>query len=316
MTLPFRACAKQEAASAPHHFQTPLWVGICLGQKRHPARCNCVWRRTKHEVITTEGILAVSPYLILSCSAPALFAASMIDATALVVVVAIVSGVAAIIRGIPFKSRIANKRFELARLVSGFRGEHHRTKSYCMKKTVVELDLKGYSDIVVQLEEHLSAEIVLQLNDQIQGFVRFGLQAVGCRREQSVIATTGDGAILVFDRAADAHRFAVAVHDACTVHNSKRTISSACRWFRVGIATGDLAVEADGSGRSVGGSVIARAVRLEAAGTVGEIVVDKRTYDELPEELRAGYGPEEQVVGKREEAFSVRRCAVLRQQSA
>lgn len=67
-----------------------------------------------------------------------------------------------------------------------------------MKKTVIELDLKGYSDIARELEEHFSAEVVMQFNEQIQTFVDAGLKATETRREEAVMATTGDGAILVF----------------------------------------------------------------------------------------------------------------------
>lgn len=180
-----------------------------------------------------------------------------------------------------------------------------------MKKTIVELDLEGYSDIVVELEEHLSATVVLQLNDQIQGFVQTGLEVIGLDRDHSVMASTGDGAILAFDRAGDANRFAVAVHEACRVHNAERTVASACRWFRIGIATGDVAIVTEGLVRKMGGAAIARAVRLEAAADIGGIVADKRTYEELPEEFRTTYGPEEQVTGKRAERFAVRRCVVI-----
>lgn len=180
-----------------------------------------------------------------------------------------------------------------------------------MKMTVVELDLKGYSDIVLELEEHLSAKIVLQLNDQILGFVEAGLQTIGIDRGHAVMATTGDGAILAFERAEDAHRFAVAVHEACRVHNSERTVSLATRWFRIGIATGDLAIEGTGRDRRMGGSVIARAVRLEAAAGIGQILADRQTCDELPNDLLARYGPEEKVPGKREESFAARRSVIM-----
>jgi len=112
-----------------------------------------------------------------------------------------------------------------------------------MQKTVVELDLKGYSDIARELEEHFSAEVVMCFNDQIQGFVDAGLKAVGAPHEQSVMATTGDGAILIFDQPETAHRFAEAVHHGCRVHNDGKSIASARRWFRVGIATGGLALD-------------------------------------------------------------------------
>ena len=70
-------------------------------------------------------------------------------------------------------------------------------------KTVVELDLVGYSDAFRALEENVGVEVVARFNDQIQGFVDAGLSAVGTQRARVVLATTGDGAILAFDRPGD-----------------------------------------------------------------------------------------------------------------
>src|SRR6202012_3981551 len=52
-------------------------------------------------------------------------------------------------------------------------------------------------------------------------------------------------------------------------------------------------------------------VRLEAAAEKGEILVDMETFEGLPEEFKKLYGPEEVVSGKRDEHFTVRRCAMI-----
>jgi len=180
-----------------------------------------------------------------------------------------------------------------------------------MTKTVLELDLAGYSDIARQLEEHMGVQIVSKFNDQIQGFVDAGLAAVGVERSQVVMATTGDGAILMFDRAEDAHRFAQAAHEATQTHNSTRTVASSKRWFRMGAATGDIDVREKEGRREIAGVTIANAVRFEGAARVGEIVIDVATYDALPDALRKFYGEEEEVKGKRSEKFRARRCAMI-----
>lgn len=108
-------------------------------------------------------------------------------------------------------------------------------------KTVVELDLVGYSDISRTLEDNLGAEVVARFNEQIQGFVDAGLGAAKANRDDVVKATTGDGAILAFAEAADAHRFAVAVHEAAQRHNAARASPAAGRWFRIGVAYGRFA---------------------------------------------------------------------------
>ena len=180
-----------------------------------------------------------------------------------------------------------------------------------MKKTIVELDLKGYSDIARELEEHLSAEVVMKFNDQIQSMVDAGLKAVGVQRAQAVMATTGDGAILAFDQPETGHHFGQAVHSECRVHNHEKSVIQARRWFRIGIATGDLVLEETGTSRKMAGSVIARAVRLEAAGSIGEILIDADTYSALPKPLQACYGSRELISGKREEKFPAYRYVVV-----
>jgi class 3 adenylate cyclase len=180
-----------------------------------------------------------------------------------------------------------------------------------MVKTVVELDLKGYGELVRELEEHFSADIVLAFNEQLQGFVSLGLTAIGIDRSQAVMATTGDGAILAFSEATEAHGFAVALHEACRLHNQPKTLAQARRWFRVGIATGALASMAHQGGQSIAGSVITRAVRLEAAAGIGEVLADAETYAFLPSDIQARYGPEEWISGKGTERFAARRCIVV-----
>jgi class 3 adenylate cyclase len=180
-----------------------------------------------------------------------------------------------------------------------------------MIKTVVELDLKGYGDLARELEEHLSAETVLEFNQQLQRFVDQGLGAIDVERSDAVMATTGDGAILVFDKAAQAHAFAVALHDACRRHNQQKTLARAMRWFRVGIATGELAMTSNQEGHRIGGSVITRAVRLETAAGIGEVLADVETYAGLSRETQAAYGPEESVSGKGTEKYAARRLVVV-----
>lgn len=177
-------------------------------------------------------------------------------------------------------------------------------------KTVVELDLVGYSEKASTLEEQFDAALVAQFNEHIQEFVDRGLAAVGSQRKGTVMATTGDGAILTFDSADDAHRFAVEVHNATQKHNAQKKQASAKRWFRVGIATGDLSEYTDSVGKSqIVGTVIISAVRLEASARPGQIVVDEATFNSLSKKLRDGYGDAETVTVKTQ-TFVARRYTV------
>lgn len=179
-------------------------------------------------------------------------------------------------------------------------------------KTLVELDLVGYSDVCRTLEENIGTEVVARFNNQIQEFVDVGLAAIGAERIQVVLATTGDGAILAFDQPVDAHRFAVAVHEATKTHNASRSMASSKRWFRIGAASGDLFQRPRlGGGQEIAGTVVANAVRLEAAAEPGQIIMEETACASLPAEIQALYGAQETVAGKRGECFSARRCTVI-----
>jgi hypothetical protein len=177
-----------------------------------------------------------------------------------------------------------------------------------MKKTVVILDLKGYGDVARELEEQISAGVVIKLKDQIQSFVNEGLEIAGVDPNHAKLDETGDGTVLMFETPSAAHVFAEAVHQATHRHNDGKTRDPAKRWFRIGIATGDFAIQ-EGSGieRKYGGFVVTRAARLEAACRTGETLIDSETYAGLTREQQAAYGSEEQIAGKRGEKFSGRR---------
>jgi class 3 adenylate cyclase len=184
-------------------------------------------------------------------------------------------------------------------------------------KTVVELDLVGYSDVSRLLEENLDIEVVARFNEQIQEFVDVGLRSIEAQRGHFVMATTGDGAILAFDYPADAHRFGASVHQATQAHNAKRSLASAQRWFRIGLATGELYQRPrPGGGQEIAGTVIGNAVRLERAARPGQLVADSATFTSLAGELQALYGPEETVLGKRDERFAARRCTIVEYSTA
>jgi class 3 adenylate cyclase len=179
-----------------------------------------------------------------------------------------------------------------------------------MTKTVLELDLVGYSTIAATLEDGLGVEISPKLNQQIQGFVDRGLKAVGLPRPATVLQTTGDGAILVFDEPSLAHSFAEAVHDATRAHNAGKPEGIGKRVFRIGVATGEVAMEPKKDGFDIAGMAIARAVRMEAKAKPGEVLCDADTFAGLTAEQQKRYSGAEVIAGKRDEKFEARRCVL------
>jgi len=178
-----------------------------------------------------------------------------------------------------------------------------------VKKTVVHVDLVGYSTICDNLEQSLDVSSVAQLNEQIRSFIRVGINAVEAQWDQTVMATAGDSATLVFDSPQDAHRFAQAVHDETRAHNASRTHPIAKRVFRSGAATGELNMRPKLSGGfEIAGMTINRATRLEARSMPGGLLIDETTYAGLSDEQKNRYGAKTVVPGKRDEEFESRLC--------
>src|SRR5271166_6447693 len=162
-----------------------------------------------------------------------------------------------------------------------------------INKTIVDVDLVDYTSIAQFLQQSLGPSAVAQLNSQIQELINEALNAAGTSRDQAVMTTTGDGAILLFDSAEAAHVFSGALHRASEEWNRGKDTRTQ-RWFRAGAATGQLTRTLAEDGRySYSGTTIIDAVRLETASRPGEFLIDVPTYDLLPQEMRRLYGPEE-----------------------
>lgn len=77
--------------------------------------------------------------------------------------------------------------------------------AHTFTKTILEMDLVGYSDLARMLEENLDVGAVKALEEQILQFIDYGLTEIGLQRNDIVIDTAGDNAILMFDDAATMH---------------------------------------------------------------------------------------------------------------
>jgi len=170
--------------------------------------------------------------------------------------------------------------------------------------TIVVVDLVGYSTISDQLEQSGGVGLVTGLNQQIQGLVDLGLAAARVTRNQAVIKTSGDGAILKLASVEIAHRFSATLQFESKNHNSARTVPSAKRLFRVGVATGEIDETSSDGITDIAGTTISRAARLEAAARPGGVLVDAATYSALPYDLQGLYEGPKNVTGKRNESFA------------
>ena len=186
-------------------------------------------------------------------------------------------------------------------------------KTGLQTRHIVDLDLFSYSDIARELDRSLGAQAVQVLNRQVKGFVADALDRVGMTIYDLHVEGTGDGAILAFDDAETAVRFAENVHIVADEYNRTKDLETARRHFRVGVGTGEVIVEAeyapDGElrGYSMAGTPIAKSVRLESCAKTGEVMICAKTWETLSPETRSLYGPAETVKGKRQEKFIAHR---------
>jgi len=183
-------------------------------------------------------------------------------------------------------------------------------------KVIVELDLARYSEIAMDLNLRNGASGVKKLERQIQEWVKQAIRFVGVEVKDALLRTTGDGALLAFDHADQATRFAQHLHESASECNQGRRHQLDQRYFRIGIASGSIllgvATYEKGAEMEIAGMAVAKAVRLEAACRTGEVLVDIGTWALLSDEEKQLYGDEEIVRGKRTELISARRRRVVR----
>lgn len=115
-------------------------------------------------------------------------------------------------------------------------------------QTAVMVDLVGYSHHAAIVEAELGVAATAMLNRQVQDLIRLGLKGAGASAD-ALVTDTGDGALLVFGAADQALAFAEALHNAS--FNSFHDRNGVRRYFRIGMATGDIFVDRSGTGRSM-----------------------------------------------------------------
>ena len=177
-----------------------------------------------------------------------------------------------------------------------------------MKSTAVLVDLVGYSDMSRLLEDSLGVQATLSLNQQVQRLIGDALAEAGGSAADNVVMTTGDGALLTFPHPDTALHFTERLHRCAARHNAGVTEPRARRVFRVGISTGEIAVDPDTG--SPAGMAISRAARLEAKADPGGVLIDSESWNAADAELKAIYQGPEDISGKRDEHFGAYRAQI------
>lgn len=177
-----------------------------------------------------------------------------------------------------------------------------------MKSTAVLVDLVGYSDMSRLLEDSLGVQATLSLNQQVQRLIGDALADAGGTASDNIVMTTGDGALLTFNAPDQALVFAVGLHRCAARHNAGVTEPRAHRVFRVGISTGEIAV--DPNTGAPAGMAISRAARLEAKADPGGVLIDSESWNAASGEAKAAYHGPEDILGKRDEHFEAYRAQI------
>lgn len=174
--------------------------------------------------------------------------------------------------------------------------------------TAVLVDLVGYSDMSLLLEESLGVQATLKLNNQVQQFITNSLSDVGENAADNIVITTGDGALLKFIDVDKAIDFAERLHHISSEHNANLSEPRARRVFRVGIATGEIAIDPDNCG--LAGMAISRAARLEAKANPGGVLIDDQSWAASGLVQKQLFQGPEIIAGKRDESFKVWRAQI------
>ena len=177
---------------------------------------------------------------------------------------------------------------------------------------IVEIDRVKYSNAARAAKALLGAEGLDLLNRKTQSCIDFGLNAVGVPRDEFVLVSRGDDAIIFFKTAVLVHDFAQFVHKHTQTVNT--TVDSEYRcWFRIGCGYDEDVIMQDNKlGQDPPSYGRAIANRLRQAAKPGELLIDSKTYTELPLELKQKYGREEEIQEKdHDELFKCHRWTTI-----
>jgi formylglycine-generating enzyme required for sulfatase activity len=168
------------------------------------------------------------------------------------------------------------------------------------KRTLVRMDAKGYSDLADDIEYMAGPTGVSTFNSKIRELIEDVIHQIG-REKGEIVRQEGDGFLVSFLIADDAHLFANLFHQNFARWNIPLKSQKDEILYRIGCSTGILEVS------TYSGCVATRAYRLEPKAQPGGTLIDTQTYDELSVEYQTEYDIEEIIEGKRTAKFHARR---------
>jgi formylglycine-generating enzyme required for sulfatase activity/class 3 adenylate cyclase len=177
-----------------------------------------------------------------------------------------------------------------------------------VRSTFVFTDFMGFTDRVRILEQTAGPHAAAAMKRTVGDYVEKALAQVDAGSPPTayrLIDTAGDGFFLHFKTPEGAYRFAAALQAITAARNRQVTDPGAEHWFRTGGATGDVAWDGD----KPAGNVVNVCARHQAACAGGDFLIDEATFQDLPADVRAGFGPQENIVDKNGTVHVIRRTA-------
>ncbi len=166
-------------------------------------------------------------------------------------------------------------------------------------KVVVIADLSRYTEAAVLLDEIVKSTV--ELDKQIATLIDEALLASGCDPDTLDRKGAGDGQVILFDDALQAHHFAVALHQKSKdLNKGADGTPKSSRYFRIGMAIGKIIPSQlkKSSFTIQSGLAYIEAARLESACITGDILVSQSTWEKLPKKIQDLYGGPELIFDK------------------
>jgi class 3 adenylate cyclase len=171
------------------------------------------------------------------------------------------------------------------------------------RKAVVSVDLVRYRELVKLAHDTGGMDGARGLNRSIGNLITDSVAAIGISVKDTLVSIHGDEATLAFEAPLDAVEFAEQLHLRTDKANENMGMTQAYKYFRIGIALGEVSVTKTivgerVAGASVLGSTIVDAVQLREACLPGEVVISHDVWAVLPGDRQSTFGPSEEVPGK------------------
>jgi hypothetical protein len=175
------------------------------------------------------------------------------------------------------------------------------------EKFVVDVDVVGFTTIASALESACGVTAIEALNKAVLERIVTSVSKAGREWNEVCMASTGDGALLVFDRIQEVLAFSQDVSTEAAKHT---LVDIDERWsiaFRIGVAHGLIAKSKWKEMQSVASIAIARAVRLQSQAAPGWLLMDAATSSHAAAYVPPALLEDSAIVGNRGELLPAKR---------